>query len=309
MRVLVVTAMYPRPDATTLGLFVEEQVESIKRQGVEIDVMQISPRSGRLRYLVGALGIFRATLTRHYDVVHAHYGPVGLLARCQIRAPVVVTLHGSDVNLATQRPLSRVAVAVANETIAVSHALAARMGQQNIHVIPCGVNLSLFRPMPVAEARRALGLAPDVPVVLFAASPSQSIKRFDRFLSAIRLLRREVAVLTLGDVPHLQVPLYLNAAECAVLTSDSEGSPVVVREALACNTPIVTVEVGDVREQLLGVTPGAVVGHYPTEIASAISAVLAQARRSNGRGMVEHLGLDAVAYRVLAVYRRAAGRG
>jgi hypothetical protein len=86
MRVLVVTAMWPRPDAITLGLFVQEQVASIRRQNIDVDLLRIKPRFGRLRYLVACWQAFRASMAHDYDVVHGHYGPVGLVARCQFRA-------------------------------------------------------------------------------------------------------------------------------------------------------------------------------------------------------------------------------
>jgi glycosyltransferase involved in cell wall biosynthesis len=144
---------------------------------------------------------------------------------------------------------------------------------------------------------------------LFPGDPARRIKRFDRFEAAIAQLRQPVQMLTLANVPRPRVPLILNAADCVVLTSDSEGSPVVVREALACNTPIVSVDVGDVRQQLAGVAPGEVAGPSPANLAAAIERVLVAGARSNGRASVSGLGLDAIAARVYQVYERAiAGR-
>jgi teichuronic acid biosynthesis glycosyltransferase TuaC len=304
-RVLVVTPMYPRPDAPTRGAFVRDQVDCLRRLGVEVDVLNLDGRQGLLKYVLGGLCVFAATLRYRYDVVHAHYGFAGLVARLQVRSPVVVTFHGSDVNLRSQRPFSRLAAYLADQIIVTSPALASLLGDQRADVIPCGVDLSEFRPIPKIEARRALGLDPDLSLVLFPGSPKRSVKRFDRFQAALELLPNPVVALILEDIPHEHVPLYINAADCLVLTSDAEGSPVVVREAIACNTPVVSVDVGDVREWCSGIQPGAIVGKSARELADAIGAVIDSGTRSNGRERAAAFASDEIARRVVAVYERA----
>jgi teichuronic acid biosynthesis glycosyltransferase TuaC len=305
LRVLVVTPMYPLSDRPTRGAFVRDQVEALRRLGVEVDVLNFDGRRGVLKYLIGGWHVFALTSTRRYHVVHAHYGFAGLVARCQFRSPVVVTFHGSDVNLRTQRPLSRLAATLADQVIVTSPVLASLLQQPRAEVIPCGVDLSQFRPIPKVDARRALGLDPSAPTVLFPGSPGRSVKRFDRFQAALELLPGPVAWLTLESVHRERVPLYMNAADCVVLTSDSEGSPVVVREALACNTPVVSVDVGDVRDWLTGVRPGAIVGRSARDLADAIGAVLRTGKRSNGRERATTFDADVVARRVIDTYQRA----
>jgi teichuronic acid biosynthesis glycosyltransferase TuaC len=304
VRVLVVTAMYPRAGAPTLGVFVREQVNSLRRLGLDVDVLDLGTGRGLLKYARGCWGVFTHTLRRHYDVIHAHYGLAGFVARCQWRSPVVVTFHGSDINRRDHRRLSRLVVALADEVIVVSRVLGPLVARPEAEVIPCGVDLRLFRPLPRKDAREKLGLHGEGPIVLFPSSPAQSIKRFDRFQEAITLVPEPVTVLTLEGVHHNCVPLYLNAADCVVLTSDSEGSPVVVREALACNAPVVSVDVGDVRQWLSGVWPGAVVPNGPLELAKAVTAVLQSGARSNGRERVGCVDERVIAQRVLHVYER-----
>jgi glycosyltransferase involved in cell wall biosynthesis len=305
-RVLAVTAMYPSPAAPYQGIFVHEQIVALRELGAHIDVLYIEGRRGKHEYLRGCLRVAAACARRQYDVVHGHYGYAGLVARCQLAAPVVVTFYGSDINLQHERPFSKLAAALANETIVLSPVLARVGGLARAHVIPCGVDLSTFRPMEVTEARRALGIDADATVLLFPADPARRVKRFDRFQAAISRLEEPVHVLTLHDVPREQVPLVLNAADCLVMTSDSEGSPVSVREALACNTPIVSVDVGDVRELLEGVEHSHVVSFEPDAIAAAVRRVLAGRNRSNGRQKAPFLDADVSAKRVYDLYTRLA---
>jgi teichuronic acid biosynthesis glycosyltransferase TuaC len=308
LRVLVVTAMYPQPNAPDAGIFVAEQVDSLRRLGLDVDVLFMDTRRSRFNYLGGCRQVLLRTRRARYDLIHGHYGYAGLVARCQIGTPVVVTLHGSDVNLATQRPFSRLAAALADETIVVSAALARLAHLPSAHVIPCGVDLSAFRPMPKDEARLMLGIDPHARVVLFPSDPARSVKRFDLFQAACSRIHPSPEVLTLAGHPHARVPLYLNAADCVMLTSDTEGSPVVVREALACNTPVVSVDVGDVRQHLEGVEPGAIVPASAEALATAVEHILVSGRRSNGRERVKHLALDAIAGRVSSVYHQAVAR-
>src|SRR5438105_1385923 len=103
-RVLVVTAMYPRPATPVAGVFVYDQVHALRRLGLEVEVLDLGPSRGLLKYVRGCWRVFGATLRQSFDVVHGHYGFAGLVARAQVRAAVVVTFHGSDVNLRNQRP-------------------------------------------------------------------------------------------------------------------------------------------------------------------------------------------------------------
>jgi glycosyltransferase involved in cell wall biosynthesis len=298
--------MYPCAAAPYQGIFVHEQVVALRELGVEVDVLYLEGGRGIQKYLRGCLRVLAACARRHYDVVHGHYGFAGLVARCQIAAPVVVTFYGSDVNQRRQRPFSKLAAALADETIVLSPTLAQLARLRNAHVIPCGVDLTRFQPLDKAEARRALGIDPHATVLLFPADPARRVKRYDRFETAVARLERPVHVLTLHNVPRERVPLVLNAADCLVMTSDSEGSPVSVREALACNTPVVSVDVGDVRELLEGVEPSYVVSSDPDHIAAAVARVLATGQRSNGRRKAATLDANVSARRVYDLYTHLA---
>jgi glycosyltransferase involved in cell wall biosynthesis len=180
------------------------------------------------------------------------------------------------------------------------------------HVIAAGVDLALFAPMNRDEARRRLGWSTG-PVVLFGAWRARAVKRFWLAEQAVRGLADLGVVARLESLENVlpeDVPLYLNAADCLLLTSRHEGSPNVVKEAAACGCPVVSVPVGDVSEVLDGVTPGAVVPADPAALAAALRGVLRDGRRSDGRARIaaRHAAPD-VAARVAEVYRGAVGAG
>jgi glycosyltransferase involved in cell wall biosynthesis len=175
-------------------------------------------------------------------------------------------------------------------------------------VIPNGLNLSLFVPIAKSEARLTLGWHERERVVLFNAGRNERVKRLDLALAAVDQARRSVNNLRFevlrGDTSAEKIPLYLNAADCLLVTSDWEGSPNLVKEALACNLPVVSVDVGDVPERVSGVTPSRLAERSPESLARCIVEVLQENRRSNGREKIAPLSDKAIADQVLDVYRQ-----
>ncbi len=314
-RVLVVTNMWPTDDAPTRGVFVRDQVSDLRRVAPDwvFDVLVIDGRRGRREYLKGWLAL-RRRLRAGYDLVHAHYGLTGLVAAAQLRVPVVVTYHGSDVYIRWQRAISRLAALRADAIIVVSDRLRRELGTEDAHVVSCGVDLDIFRPLDRRDARRRLGVDDDAPVALFAGDPARSVKDYPLFRAALDALpgpyAGRVQELTLGDVPHEQVPLYLNAANAVVVTSRYEGAGSVAKEALACDVPVVSVDVGDVRAMLDGVEACAVTGRDAGELAAALVAALDEGR-CEGRRRLRETGTDAetVARRLLDVYQTVLDEG
>jgi teichuronic acid biosynthesis glycosyltransferase TuaC len=311
VRVLVVTAMYPHPENVAEGIFVKTQSDSLSKLNANIQVDVLCLRGHRqLRYLSGALKVLFATLKTRYSIVHAHYGLAALPALFRAGTPLVVSLHGSDVNILWQRRLSKLACRFAKGIIVQSPAMHALLGMPNARVIPVGIDMELFRPMDKAACRVALGLPPEEMIVLFPGDPRRAVKRFDLFEQAIEVLRatgRQLDILTLpaGRYEHDQMPTVLNACDLMVLTSDTEGSPMVIKEALACNIPIVSVDAGDVTELI-----GNVVGCYlssrnANEIAHKIEDALLLAGRTDGRENMSHLKEEEIAKRILEVYAEA----
>ena len=255
MRVLVVTNMYPRPEAPSHGVFVGDQVESLRRLGVEVDVLFMNGRGNKLNYLWAYPRLWNALRKKRYDVVHAHYIFSGLVARAQWQAPVVLTHHGPEVFMTWERHVCKAATPWFHEVIMVSQEMVDRLGYTDATVIPCGVNLERFAPIPQDEARRRTGLPLGKKLVLWAGEHFRPEKRYEIVEEAMRRLSAEdpdVELVLLSGRPHADVPVYMNAADVLLLTSDAEGSPMVVKEAMACNTPVVSTDVGDVAEVIGG---------------------------------------------------------
>ena len=305
LSVLVVTAMYPHAEQPGNGAFVMHQVEQLRAFGHHVDIVHVKGYRSRWNYMLGALAVFRATWRGAYDIVHVHYGLSGLSALVRWRTPLVVTLHGSDVlQTRLQRLVSRVVSAGAAATIVVSPAVGERVAGT---VIPCGVDLNTFRPMERGRARQALGLAPSRRYVLFPFDPERRLKRWDLARSAVDLLRArglDAELLTVWRAPNAEMPLYYSAADVMVLCSDSEGSPTSVKEALACNLPVVSTRVGDVDVLLEGVAGAEICEQTPTSLAAALARAIETAERVTfeGRAAMQRYDQGATVQALLRVY-------
>jgi glycosyltransferase involved in cell wall biosynthesis len=241
-----------------------------------------------------------------YDVVHAHYGLTAPFALAQPRRPVVLTLWGSDL-MGDFGWLSERCAARADEVVVMSREMADRL-DRDVTVIPHGVDADLFRPMDRTAARRDVGWGSDAFHVLFPYAPIREVKNHPLARRVVErvddVVDRPVELHTVYDADVEQVPVYMNAADALLLTSHREGSPNTVKEAMACNLPVVATDVGDVGEQLDGVHPS-VVGSDEDALVEGLAAVLASGERSDGRAAALELDLDSMAERLETVYRRA----
>lgn len=326
LRVLTITNMWPTATRPYLGVFVARQVEGLRAAGVDIDVLAIDgDRPGAYRDAARrVLALNRGR--RRYDLIHAHTGHSGALACLQVRYPVVCSYVGYDLDAhlgpgetlrrSVERRVFRSLALLFAGTITKTRRGAARIprgARRRNHLVPNGVDRRQFVPMPRAEARRQLGWAADAPVVLFGADPDRPEKCYPLARAAADIVSRrrpEVRLLALTGVEPATAPLWFNASDVLLLTSVAEGSPNVVKEALACNLPVVSTDVGDVSEQLDGVRLSHVRAADPAALAEAVEEVLsALPERSDGRARSGGLALEAVSERVLAAYAGALGRG
>ena len=316
MRVLTVVGELPSAANPSRGIFVQRQVESLRALGLDVDVWVPSGRPRALGYLLGMLQVSRKVRRGAYDLIHAHYALSGVVARAQWHVPVVVSYMGSDVLSArgtgsvrgTVDPwIGRLLAAVVDAAIVKSDEMRGVLGRRRpVYVIPNGVDFDVFRPTDRADARRQLGLAPDRRYVAFVSDPARMEKDFALAQAALGLAASrvpDVEMLVVSKQPTERVVLALNAADALILTSRYEGSPNVVKEAMACNLPVVSVDVGDVRK-IIGGTDGCFVcDHDPAELADRLVTVLARNERTDGRSAIRHLSLAAVAEQVASVYR------
>ncbi len=289
------------------------QVRALRERGVDCATLAVPgahvpgecSRSA-LDYLVHFGQTLRAART-DFDVVHANQGVVAPTALAAVGLPTVVSLWGTDL-YGPLRPVSRRCARLADATVVMSEAMADAL-DADCRVVPHGVDTEKFRPEPRTDAREKLGWGGGRRV-LFPYSPTREEKNYpraERVVDAARdRLDAEVELHTVTGVPHDEMPTYMNAADALLLTSDHEGSPNAVKEALACDLPVVATDVGDVSERLDGVSPSAVAA-TDDGLADALADVLASGERSNGRQHVEKLDRDWTARELEAVYRTALG--
>jgi glycosyltransferase involved in cell wall biosynthesis len=247
VRLLVVHNFQPDPSAPQRGRWVRDQVDEIRRRGVEVDLFSF-PR-GRGEYLPATRRL-RALLRRErFDLVHAHYGLAGWCAQLAGARPLVVTFHGTDVRHHLVGPMSRRLAWRIALVAGVSRALFeeedGRPGLPPVPgsvVLPCGPDLSRFRRLDRAGSRAELGLDPDGRYLLFPANPERPEKRHDR--AAELAATCEAELLTGGGIDPDRMPLWVNAANAVLVTSDYEGFGLAAVEALACDVPVLSNAVG-----------------------------------------------------------------
>ncbi len=320
MRILVVTSEWPLREYPNAGVFVYHQVEALRCLGVEVEVLHFRGRRNPLRYYE-AFARLRYLLKKNvFDLIHAHFGQAGFICTLQTRIPVVVTFHGSDLfglGIMTGsgrllsgllRSMSLIAARRADEVITVSERLSRELPRPS-HIIPMGIDLSTFTPKPRDEARRILGWSLDERPVLFVGDPTNPIKRYWLASEAVALVAQRLSNVNLHvchNQPQECVPDYMNASDVLLVTSLHESGPLIVREALACNLPIVAVDVGDVRERI-GDIEGCWVcpNDQPEMIAARLVEVLQRRQRINGREAVQELDERTMAQKVLHVYDQA----
>jgi len=310
VKVLVVTNRYPQPDRPAGGTYVRDQVEALRRIGVEVDVLFIDGAKSSVNYLRGPFRLWWQLLKRRYDVIHAQCVLTGIIARLQPFFPVVVTYHGSELGVNPKHWLARLARAVYpffQRLIVVSPQMKQRLDDPQVRVIPCGISLDDFKLIPLAKARQQLGLPPDKPLVVWVGGHQRPEKRYSMAEQAMELVKQDLPhaelVLVSGQ-PHQVVPVYMSACDVLALTSVHEGSPMVIKEAMACNLPIVSVDVGDVAAVVGETEHCYIVAPTPEAVAEKLCAVLSNRQRTDGRSKVGQLESDSIVGRILDVYEQ-----
>jgi teichuronic acid biosynthesis glycosyltransferase TuaC len=252
MRVLVVTNLWPTPERPASGGFVRDQVEALKQlNGVELELFTFG--TGARAYMKAARDLRHRYADQHFDVVHAHYGLAGWSSLAVRHAPHVVTFHGTDLQHPKVGPLSRILA----KRIALPAPVSATLARAGLPkgmrcaVLPTGVNLERFAPMPRGTARERLGLYATRPYLLFPADPARPEKRFDR--ASALADKAGVELLHYDRRPPEEIPLLINAANAVLVTSEREGFGLAALEALACDVPVLATETGIARLALSGI--------------------------------------------------------
>jgi len=306
LKVLVITNMYPTHDRPFHGTFVEKQVESLRQKGVEVDVLYVDGVSSKLNYIWGFPRLWAKLLMNRYHLIHAHYVFSGIIARAQFVCPVVLTHHGSQVFQGWQASMCRILTPFMDRAIVVSHEMKDKGKLTKSYVIPCGIDFQLFIPIPKKQAREELGLPQDKKLILFAGEYFRPIKRFDIVQVATKLLQErhpDAELVLVAKKPLDEVPKYMSACDVLVLVSDGEGSPMVIKEAMACNLPIVSVPVGDVPEVIEGTQGCYLCSQEPKDVADKLELALQWGKRTDGRKKIGHLEIGAISQQIISLYQ------
>lgn len=313
MKVLQVTNNYPTPDYPIFGIFVKEQVESLQKIGVECDVFYCNGQNkGFRKYITYLPSLWKKALFGGYDLIHCHHALSAVLL-CMTGAPLfkkcIVSYQSRPEyewgykTFKILRTLFR-AVIVKFEPGKLSH--------KKIHYLPNGCNQDLFKPMDKEECKRKLGLDSNKRYLLFTDSNKKvrQVKRVDRFEATIGILSSKycynnIEPIILRNTPRELIPIYMNACELYMLTSDIEGSPNSVKECMCCNTPVVSTPVGNVEAMIGDISGSFVTENFdPEALAKACDAVLRNAEPFNGRDIFlsKGYGMSTVAEKLKTLY-------
>jgi glycosyltransferase involved in cell wall biosynthesis len=306
VRVLVVTSLYPTAEHPERGRFVADQVESLRRlDGLDVEVFQFEP--GGASFITATRRLRRQHGHEHFDVVHAHHGLGGWTARALGReAPLVVTFHGTDLEHPIVGRMSQALARTATLPATVSADLARRRlpragREQRVAVLPVGIDLDRFKPVPRSDARAELGLDPDGRYLLFPSDPARPEKRYDRARALAQAVGAEL--LAYERVDPERVPLYINAASAVLVTSAREGFGLAALEALACEVPVLSTNVGIAPLALSGID-GTLCAPFDTKtwVEIARAHLDAPDPRVSGRARASLFGRDRMASRVFQTY-------
>jgi teichuronic acid biosynthesis glycosyltransferase TuaC len=290
-----------------IGNIVKNQGESLIKSGVQIDYFIISEK-GFKGYIKSIPKIRKAYRKGKYDLVHAHYSLSAFAASCAGGFPLVVSLMGSDAYLSIfWRYVARLFYHIRwQKTIVKTEKMQKLLRMKKALVIPNGVDIENFKPMIQREAQREIGFDPSRKLIIFVSNPNRSEKDYPLALKSVQILNRnDVDLMPIFNIRNEKISNYMNAADLLLLTSKREGSPNVVKEAMACNTPIVSTDVGDVKKNIMDVTCSFIAESSPRELALKIDTILETGKRSNGREKLISLGLDSdsVAKKIISVYK------
>lgn len=310
--------MFPgcKPGYLYQGNFVKEQMESVQRVAdVDYSLYVIHGFKGKREYLRSIVEINQRVRGKGFDLVHAHYGLAGLFLLMPFNAlakKTILTLHGGDIlteqGKVVQVRLVRAICRRAREVVVVSEEMRRLLPNRQAEVIPCGVDMEFFRP---GYGSRHSG----VKQIAFGGNPDRLVKGFTLFRAVAERLRAlgvPVEEVIIHGMGRSEVRAALGSVDCLLLTSQSEGSPQIVKESIACGTPVVSVDVGDVRELLHRTGAGSVVsGRDPEILAEAVvnvgeRAVTKDVARWRERLRLHGYDAESVARRVVQIYRRVA---
>ena len=272
MNVLIVAS----GNSNDISPFVKEQVDSLINLDVKIQYFLIKG-NGSIGYLQNIVKLRNVIKKNTFDLIHAHYGLSGLLATFQRLVPVIITFHGSDINLNKNYILSFLASRLSAKNVFVHpdqpEKLKIKVKKQTI--IPCGIDLNIFYPRNKKIAKQKIGWHEEESYILFSSAFDNPIKNIQLARKSIENIKN-VNLIELKNFTKNELSNLMNASDLLLITSFSETGPLVAKEALACNCPVVSTDVGDVKKMISLSNNSYITTFNPNKINKTIIKVLKQ---------------------------------
>lgn len=309
------------PSSTKPGSqsFITRQIDSLRPYCSKIDIHEVVGNK-LFKHLKSARYIAR--VSGNYDIIHVHYGLFAI--SCLIgkgSTPLVLSLMGSDlfgtankkgnVTLVTalEAHMTKYLARKCNQVIVKTKEMAEAIPGIETEIVPNGVDIDLFNQKPMQECRKLLGWHSDIFYVLFPGNPARLEKNWDLAAKSVeiaqKLCGKEIILKPLHKVLSNEVPMHINAADLVLMTSFSEGSPNVVKEALACNKCVISVNIGDVAILVGNIDGCSVVEHNAQTIGQEVADKLNSGETTvTGRARLQELSLDldSVAKKIVGIY-------
>jgi len=293
-----------------LSPIVKSQGESLTSNGIHVDYYAIQGK-GFLGYFKNIFQLNKFLKNNHYDIIHSHFFLSSIVASLASSNKQVASLMGSDVyTSSTWNFFIKLFHKRWDATVVKSEIMKEILELGDVFVIPNGVDLDKFYPIDKQAAMENLGWS-NMKYILFASGTERPEKNFGLAQQAVKLLNdEEIELVTLKDITHELIVNYLNSANLLLMTSKYEGSPNIIKEAMACNCPIVSTDVGDVKE-IIGNTAGCFITSFdPNDVAEKIKSALVFDKRTKGRERIIELGLNSntVAKRIINIYEEVVAK-
>ncbi len=302
MKVLFVSSGNSKAGISPIVL---SQGESLKRNGIDLDYFTIVGK-GTKGYLKNILRLRRFLRRKNYDLIHSHYSLSSIVASLSCKLPMVASLMGSDTHMSffwksiIIKAFYRLRWSA---TIVKSSRMKKSISLDNAVVIPNGVDFELFKPIEKDISKMKIGFNDKRRHIIFVANPDRHEKNYPLAKKAVELINNDsVELNAVSNVDQNVIPYYMNAADILLLTSLWEGSPNVIKEAMACNCPIVSTDVGDVREVISNTKGCYICSYNPGDVADKIKLALDFGKRTDGREKIKHLDEKIIAKKIIQLY-------
>lgn len=314
MKVLHITTNYPTEEFPIFGIFVKEQIESLQKLGVDNDVFYCDGKNkGFRKYITYVPKLWWKILTTKYDILHCHHA-LSAIILCMTGWPLLkkcVLSYQNDPDHEWGHRCFKIFNAVFNKFIVKNNSTYLKYPKMTY--LPNGCNEDFFKPMDMMESRKQLGLEEDKIYIMYMDSNKgvRTQKRKDRYDQTLEILKNEygyhnIVSIELRNTRRELIPTYMNACNLHLMSSDFEGSPNSVKECMCCNTPVVSTNVGNVKE-MIGDIEGCYISNSFTaeELAQLTDCVLSSTMEFNGRQkfLDKGYGMTNVAVKLQSIYQ------